>query len=209
MKRTSSTASLLSTKRVLFFRVRRQPRQDSKKDEWAIPMDNLPLTKHCSGSLCRMQSLLLAWNRDQVIFYRACQFDLMIFIWHKTPTSPQALWTRTLQWKGACNESVAAPFLRWNGGWLRIGNERVAAVKSWLLPYCGWKRRWLHLNGRDQPCFIDKTRAPVLLLSRRGSLFLRGRFSHAYFLETLRGLFDIFVVVVVYIVIPKKIALRH
>ena len=151
-----------------------------------------------------------SWNRDQVIFYRACRFDLMIFIWHKTPTSPQALWTRTLQWKGACNESVAAPFLRWNGGWLRIGNERVAAVKSWLLPYCGWKRRWLHLNGRDQPCFIDKTRAPVLLLSRRGSLFLRGRFSHAYFLETLRGLFDIFIVVVVVcIVIPKKIALRH
>ena len=33
MKRTSSTASLLSTKRILFFRVRRQPRQDSKKDE--------------------------------------------------------------------------------------------------------------------------------------------------------------------------------
>ena len=31
-----------------------------------------------------------------------------------------------------------------------------------------------------------------------------------FFLETLRGLFDIFVVVVVvYIVIPKKIALRH
>ena len=52
----------------------------------------------------------------------------------------------------------------------------------------------------------------MLLLSRRGSLFLRGRFSHAYFLETLRGLFDIFVVVVVvvvYILIPKQIALRH
>ena len=47
MKRTSSTASLLSTKRILFFRVRRQPRQDSKKDEWTIPMYNLPLTKHC------------------------------------------------------------------------------------------------------------------------------------------------------------------
>ena len=48
----------------------------------------------------------------------------------------------------------------------------------------------------------------MLLLSRRGSLFLRGWFSHAFFLEALRGLFDI-VVVVVYIVIPKKIALRH
>ena len=48
----------------------------------------------------------------------------------------------------------------------------------------------------------------MLLLSRRGSLFLRGRFSHAYFLETLRGLFDIFVVVVC-IVFPNKIALRH
>ena len=31
MKRTSPTASLLSTKRTLFFRVRRQPRQDSEE----------------------------------------------------------------------------------------------------------------------------------------------------------------------------------
>ena len=52
-----------------------------------------------------------SWNRDQVIFYRACRFELMIFIWHKTPTSPQALWTRTLQWKGGCSEIVAAPVL--------------------------------------------------------------------------------------------------
>ena len=126
---------------------------------------------HPDGQLAFNETLLRAfvphavfssWNRDQVIFYRACRFDLMIFIWHKTPTSPQALWTRTLQWKGACNESVAAPVLRWNGGWLRIGNERVAAVQSWLLPYCGgWNCRWLHLNGHG---------TSHALLTRRGHL---------------------------------------
>ena len=56
-------------------------------------------------------AVLSCWNRDLVMFYRACRFDLMIFIWHKTPTSPQALWTRTLQWKGGCSEIVAAPVL--------------------------------------------------------------------------------------------------
>ena len=60
MKRTSSTASLLSTKRIIFFRVRRQPRKDSKKDQWTIPMDNLPLTKHCSEST---HAVFSSWNR--------------------------------------------------------------------------------------------------------------------------------------------------
>ena len=49
MERTSPTASLLSTRLILFFRVQRQPRQDQKKDEWTIPMYNLPLTNHLIG----------------------------------------------------------------------------------------------------------------------------------------------------------------
>ena len=102
-----------------------------------------------------------SWNRDQVIFYRACRFDLMI-----DPFDTKHLRAPRRFERGLCNERVPAM-----KAWLLPSCDEmvdgfVLAMKGWLQcnrgcsrPYCGWKRRWLHLNGRDQPCFIDTTRS--------------------------------------------------
>ena len=53
-----------------------------------------------------------SWNRDQVIFYRACRFDLMI-----DPFDTKHLRAPRRFERGLCN-------------------ERVPAMKAWLLPSC-------------------------------------------------------------------------
>ena len=184
MKRTSSTASLLSTKRILFFRVRRQPRQDSKKDEWTIPMYNLPLTKHCSESLFVPHAVFSSWNRDQVIFLPCLSIRFNdIHLTQNTYVSP-----------GALNEDFAMKgWLQWNRGCSRIVDESA-----------------------DGFILMDGT--SYALLTRRGHLrfycqdearsFCEDGSAMFFFLETFRGPFDMFVVVVC-IVFPNKIALRH
>ena len=183
MKRTSSTASLLSTKRILFFRVRRQPRQDSKKDEWTIPMENLPLTKHCSESLFVPHAVFSSWNRDQVIFLPCLSIRFNdIHLTQNTYVSP-----------GALNEDFAMKgWLQWNRGCSRIVDE---SADGFIL-MDGTSHALL--TRRGHLCFIVKTRLA----------FFARPVQPCFFLETLRGLFDIFVVVVC-IVFPNKIALRH
>ena len=183
MKRTSSTASLLSTKRILFFRVRRQPRQDSKKDEWTIPMENLPLTKHCSESLFVPHAVFSSWNRDQVIFLPCLSIRFNdIHLTQNTYVSP-----------GALNEDFAMKgWLQWNRGCSRIVDE---SADGFIL-MDGTSHALL--TRRGHLCFTVKTRLA----------FFARPVQPCFFLETLRGLFDIFVVVVC-IVFPNKIALRH
>ena len=159
MKRTSSTASLLSTKRILFFRVRRQPRQDSKKDEWTIPMDNLPLTKHCSESLCRMPSCLVE-----------------IGIWWFSTVFVDLIW-----WYSLNTKHLRLP-RRFERG---LCNERVPAMKAWLLPSCDemvdgfvlamkgwlqWNRGCSRIVDESADGFILMDGTSHALLTRRGHL---------------------------------------
>ena len=140
MKRTSSTASLLSTKRILFFRVRRQPRQDSKKDEWTIPMYNLPLTKHCSEPLFVPHAVFSSWNRDQVIFLPCLSIRFNdIHLTQNTYVSPGDL-NENFEMKGCLLPSC-------DGGWLGVDGFILMDGTSYAL-----------LTRRGHLCFIVKTR---------------------------------------------------
>ena len=109
-------------------------------------------------------------------------------------------------------------------------------MKAWLLPSCDEMvdgfvlamKGWLQCNrgcsrivDESVDGFILMDGTSHALLTRRGYLcfycqdearfFCEAGSAMLFFLEALRGLFDIFVVVVVVvcIVIPNKIALRH
>jgi hypothetical protein len=170
-------------------------------------MENLPITKH---------SVFSSWNRDQVSFYRACPFDLMIFILHKTPTSPQAHPDGQL----AFNETLLrvfvphAVFSSWNRDQVifyracrfdlmidsfdtkhlraprrferGLCNERVPAMKAWLLPSCDEMvdgfvlvmKGWLQCNRGCSRFVVDESADGFILmdgtshalLTRRGYL---------------------------------------
>ena len=102
-----------------------------------------------------------SWNRDQVIFYRACRFDLMI---HSFDTKHLRL-PRRFE-RGLCN-------------------ERVPAMKAWLLPSCdemvdgfvlamkGWlqcHRGCSRIVDESADGFILMDGTSHALLTRRGHL---------------------------------------